>query len=129
MQISKLQVKIFGVRQHWSKDIKTNDISITISNPLNLLKDENIELYVSIDVDAIDKNFASATGTPEPDGLMPDDAMNILRALAPKYAITGADMMGIAPFTDSLRQGIAGRDKTLKVVADISEYLLKEIAK
>jgi agmatinase len=120
----------FGVRQHWAKDIKAQDIQHTIDNILAQLADENIdELYVSFDIDAIDDSYASATGTPEPDGLMPQDAMDILKALAQKYPITGADMMEIAPFTDSSGQGEAARDKTLKVGAEISAFLLKAMAK
>lgn len=122
--------KTFGVRQHWANDIKTQGIAKTIENILAQLEDENIdELYVSFDIDAIDESFASATGTPEPDGLMPEDAIKVLRALAAKYPITGADIMEIAPFTDSCGQGLAGQEKTLKVAADISAFLLAEVAK
>jgi agmatinase len=60
---------------------------------------------------------------------MPKDAMDILNALAQKYPITGADMMEIAPFTDSSGQGEVARDKTLKVGAEISAFLLKAMAK
>jgi agmatinase len=87
------------------------------------------ELYVSFDIDAIDESFASATGTPEPDGLMPDEAMHILHAISSKYPITGADMMEIAPFTDSSGQGKVSRDKTLKVAGDISAFLISEMCK
>ncbi|MEW6993190.1 arginase family protein [Colwelliaceae bacterium MEBiC 14330] len=120
----------FGVRQHWAKDIKSQGIQRTIDNILAQLANENIdELYVSFDIDAIDDSYASATGTPEPDGLMPQDAMDILNALAAQYPITGADMMEIAPFTDSSGEGQAARDKTLKVGAEISAFLLKAMAK
>ncbi len=120
----------FGVKQHWADEIKTQGVEQTISNVLAQLEGENIdELYVSFDIDAIDDSFASATGTPEPDGLMPQDAMEILNALAAQYPITGADMMEIAPFTDSSGEGQAGRDKTLTVGAEISAFLLKEMAK
>jgi agmatinase len=37
--------------------------------------------------------------------------------------------MEIAPFTDSCGQGVAGQEKTLKVGADISAFLLKEMAR
>ncbi len=122
--------KTFGVRQHWAHEIKNQGIAKTIENILAQLAGENIdELYVSFDIDAIDESFASATGTPEPHGLMPEDALAILRALADKYPITGADMMEIAPFTDSCGLGKAGQEKTLKVAADISGFLLAEVAK
>lgn len=120
----------FGVRQHWAKDIKAQGITQTIANIFSQLDHENIdELYVSFDIDAIDASVACATGTPEPDGLMPAEAMAILRALATKYPITGADMMEIAPFTDSCGQGLAGQEKTLTVGAEISAFLLEQMAK
>ncbi|OUR59759.1 arginase [Colwellia sp. 39_35_sub15_T18] len=120
----------FGVKQHWAHEIKDLGIKQVIDNILAQLAEQNIdELYVSFDIDAIDDSYASATGTPEPDGLMPIEAMQILRAIAAKYPITGADMMEIAPFTDSSGQGEISRDKTLKVAGEISAFLIEQIAK
>jgi len=121
--------KTFGVKQHWAHEVKELGIEHVIDNILAQLAEQNIdELYVSFDIDAIDDSYASATGTPEPDGLMPNEAMQILRAIAAKYPITGADMMEIAPFTDSSGQGEISRDKTLKVAGEISAFLISEMA-
>jgi agmatinase len=57
------------------------------------------------------------------------DTMAILRSLAAIYPITGADMMEIAPFTDSSGLGEESRDKTLKACGEISAFLIEEIAK
>jgi len=120
----------FDVKQHWAHEIKDLGIKQVIDNILAQLAEQNIdELYVSFDIDAIDDSYASATGTPEPDGLMPIEAMQILRAIAAKYPITGADMMEIAPFTDSSGQGEISRDKTLKVAGEISAFLISEMSK
>ena len=120
----------FGVKQHWAKEIQALGIETVIDNILAQLAIQNVdELYVSFDIDAIDESFASATGTPEPDGLMPDEAIQILHAISSKYPITGADMMEIAPFTDSSGQGKVSRDKTLKVAGDISAFLLEQMSK
>ena len=120
----------FGVKQHWAHEVKELGVEKVIDNILTQLAEQNIdELYVSFDIDAIDESYASATGTPEPDGLMPTDAMQILHAIAAKYPITGADMMEIAPFTDSCGQGQAGQEKTLKVAAEISAFLLEKMTK
>jgi agmatinase len=120
----------FGVRQHWAKEIKELGVEKVIENVLAQLAQQNIdELYVSFDIDAIDDSFASSTGTPEPDGLMPEDTMKILRAIAAEYRITGGDMMEIAPFTDSSGQGEVSRIKTLKVAGDISAFLIGEMNK
>ena len=80
---------------------------------------------MSFDIDAIDAEFASATGTPEPDGLTPSDAMTILTKLAQQFPITGADMMELAPFTDSCNLGPKGSETTLKVAAEISAFLIQ----
>jgi agmatinase len=120
----------FGVRQHWAHEVREHGVEHVIENILAQLKDENIdELYVSFDIDALDESVAAATGTPEPDGLFQNEAMDILRALAAKYKITGADMMEIAPFTDSSGLGKESRDKTLAAGAEISAFLITEMAK
>ena len=119
----------FGIKQHWAHVIKEQGVEVIVANILAQLASENIdELYVSFDIDALDESFAAATGTPEPDGLSPNEAMVILRSLAAKYPITGADMMEIAPFTDSSGEGVASRDKTLKAGAEISAFLIGEMS-
>ncbi|MGB0894988.1 MAG: arginase family protein [Parashewanella sp.] len=120
----------FGVKQHWAHEVREQGAQTIIATILEHLASENIdELYVSFDIDAIDDEFASATGTPEPNGLFPEEALQIIKALAEKYPITGADMMEIAPFTDSSGRGAASSETTLKVGAEISALLLKEIDK
>jgi agmatinase len=120
----------FGVKQHWAAEVKTLGVEKVIENILAQLAVQNIdELYVSFDIDAIDDSYASATGTPEPNGLMPAEAMAILRAIAAQYPITGADMMEIAPFTDSSGLGVIGQEKTLKVAGEISAFLISEMNK
>lgn len=120
----------FGVRQHWSNEIKEKGVDSIIEEILTQLKTENIdELYVSFDIDALDDSIASATGTPEPDGMNMEDTMEILQRLANEYPITGADMMEIAPFTDSSGVGEESRNKTLKACSEISAFLISEIAK
>ena len=120
----------FGVKQHWAKEIKALGEEKVIENILAQLANQNIdELYISFDIDAIDASFASSTGTPEPDGLMPEEAMQILQAITAEYPITGGDIMEVAPFTDSSGQGEISRINTLKVAGDISAFLLEEMAK
>ena len=120
----------FGVKQHWAKEIKELGVENVIENILAQLASQNIdELYVSFDIDAIDDSHASSTGTPEPDGLMPEEAMQILQAIAAEHPITGGDMMEIAPFTDSSGLGLESREKTLKVAGDISAFLIGEMSK
>jgi agmatinase len=120
----------FGVSQHWAHEILETGTQPIIDNILTQLAEQNIdELYVSFDIDALDASIASATGTPEPDGLTLEHAMTILRALAAQYPITGADMMEIAPFTDSSGIGAASAKNTLHAGAEISAFLINEMNK
>jgi agmatinase len=120
----------FGVKQHWTHEVKTKGV-VEIADMIKqqLINDGVDELYVSFDIDAIDAQFASATGTPEPDGLHPDEVMTILRSLAQRFKITGADMMELAPFTNSTENNISSRETTFKVASEISAFLIDEIAK
>ena len=84
---------------------------------------------MSFDIDALDEEFASATGTPEGNGLTPQHALDILVALADEFPITGADMMEIAPFTDSSLVGQSSSETTLREGAKISAFLISAMNK
>ena len=64
----------------------------------HLTKEQIDEVYVSFDIDAIDEKYASATGTPEPNGLSPEMPMMLLAPILEKFKCTGADMVEVAPW-------------------------------
>ena len=88
----------FGVQQFWSSEITEKGPEQIAQGVISFLKKEGIEeLYVSFDIDALDEKYASATGTPEPNGMSPDEAITIIKKLSNEFPITGADMVEIAP--------------------------------
>ncbi len=120
----------FGVKQHWANEIREKGAQAIADEVLAQLKADKVdELYVSFDIDALDATFASATGTPEYDGMTPDEALTILKALSDAFPITGADMMEIAPFTDSSMRGQESSASTLKEGAKISAFLINAMNK
>lgn len=54
-------------------------------------------VYVTFDLDGFDSSLMPATGTPEPGGLMWDDAEAILREVGRRCTIVGADVVELAP--------------------------------
>ncbi|MBN4054604.1 agmatinase [Nitrospira defluvii] len=83
-------------------------------------------VYLSIDIDALDPAFAPGTGIPDAGGLSTRDLITLIRALDP-LPIVGADLVEVAPQLDSnditsfaaLRMimeifGLVHRRKTLK---------------
>ncbi|WP_404344226.1 arginase family protein [Pseudoalteromonas mariniglutinosa] len=120
----------FGVKQHWADEIMTRGAHAVANEVIAQLKADQVdELYVSFDIDALDEEFASATGTPEGNGLTPQHALDILVALADEFPITGADMMEIAPFTDSSLVGQSSSETTLREGAKISAFLIAAMNK
>ncbi len=58
------------------------------------------EVYLSIDIDALDPSIAPGTGTPEPGGLMYRQLLQLIRQLAVERRIVGADIVEVAPIAD-----------------------------
>lgn len=119
----------FGVNQFWTHEIMERGAQSIVDETIEKLKAAGIEeLYVSFDIDALDAHFAAATGTPEPDGLNPEQALLILSELNKHFNITGADMVEIAPFLNTNEDGGNDREKTLKAGSQISELLINALA-
>ncbi len=118
----------FGVQQFWAQEIKEKGANNIVKGILEYLKAEKIdELYVSFDIDALDEKYASATGTPEPGGMDPEQAITIIKALAAEFKITGADMVEIAPLVCADHVTQPEPQTTLTVGAAISATLIEAL--
>jgi agmatinase len=60
----------------------------------------NGPVYISFDVDSLDPGFAPGTGTPEVGGLLPREALEILRGLR-GLDVIGGDVVEVAPQYDA----------------------------
>jgi len=119
----------FGVRQYWANEIREQGAAAVAEQIVTQLKGAAVdELYVSFDIDALDAEYAAATGTPETGGMTPAEAQQILAILRQYFRVGAADMMEIAPFTDSTGQGAVSSAQTLKVGAELSAVLLDAIS-
>lgn len=91
-----------GVQQFWAEDFLNGDTSRINDTILKYLEKRQIdELYISFDIDALDSQYASATGTPEEGGLAPHHCIQVINALSEKFQVTGADLVEVAPFVKS----------------------------
>jgi len=121
--------KTLGVEQYWSSDIKKWGAEKTYQKlKAHYLKLSVEEIYISFDIDALDMKYASATGTPEPDGLIPTDCAVIIQMMAKDFKITGADLMEVAPYV--LPEGVkdSGRQSSLMVAGDMAKILLRSLS-
>ena len=58
---------------------------------------KNKTVYLTFDVDVLDSSIMPATGTPEPGGLLWDEALNIIKIATKNSNIVGADVNELAP--------------------------------
>ena len=58
---------------------------------------KNKTVYLTFDVDGLDSSIMPATGTPEPGGILWDEALNIIKIAAKNSNIVGADINELAP--------------------------------
>ncbi len=54
-------------------------------------------VFLSFDIDSIDAGFVPGTGSPEPGGLLPREALKALRMVAREGGICGMEVVEIAP--------------------------------
>ena len=85
-QNNKDRIEIF-----WGKDKKKWNLDRLI----NIFKDKNV--YITFDVDGFDISIMPATGTPEPGGLLWEDALPIIKKVCQISNIVGADINELAP--------------------------------
>ena len=86
MKKNKKRIKIY-----WAKNKKRwnlNEFKKIIKNK---------KVYLTFDVDGLDLSIMPATGTPEPDGLLWDETMNIIKIAAQSSHIVGADVNELSP--------------------------------
>ena len=53
-------------------------------------------VYLSFDIDVVDPGYAPETGTPEPGGISPREALKAVRTVAAE-GLAGVDLVEIAP--------------------------------
>ena len=114
----------FGIKQYWANEIRQQGIEHFCHQIIESFKSKNIEeIYITFDIDALDSSIASATGTPEPEGLMLDDVLIAIALFRASFAITGADLVEVAPLVNPYHQ-INEPESTLLAAKRISEALL-----
>ena len=67
---------------------RANEADVTVVPPEDVAAwvpefDDDVEAYLSVDIDGLDPGFAPGTGTMEPFGLAPREVRGVVRAVAP----------------------------------------------
>lgn len=121
--------KKFGHTQIWAQEIFDRGAGTIAEEIVAKLKSLGVEeVYVSFDIDCLDKQYAGATGTPEDGGLSPYEPMHILQTLFDNFKITGADMVEIAPQVKGSDIKQIEPETTLMVASALSTFLIQAMS-
>lgn len=90
-EIPFLEANRHRIEIYWGKDRKKWDAQQIVSS----LKGRPI--YLTFDIDGFDASLMPATGTPEPGGVLWEDAVEIIRAASEVGTIVGADINELSP--------------------------------
>ena len=119
-----------GVEQYWASEVKKWGVEKTYQKLKTHYQKLGVEeIYISFDIDALDIKFASATGTPEAEGLSPVDCAAIINMLSTDFKITGADLMEVAPFVSPEGVSESERLSSLSVAGDMAKVLLRSLSR
>lgn len=88
-----------GVKQIWADEALTMSPAQLAKKTVDHLKKIHAKkIYITNDLDGTDSKWASACGTPEPNGLTPDHVTAVIEKLAAEnFEIIGADVVELAP--------------------------------
>jgi len=90
-EITFLKKNSSRINIFWAKDkIKWN-----LNKFKRLIKNKTV--YLTFDVDGLDSSIMPATGTPEPGGILWDEALNIIKIAVKNSNIVGADINELSP--------------------------------
>lgn len=102
--LSKEEALVLQEKAHvvWGYELFSARTGGVSGEGLNALVERTVShlgptVYVSIDVDAFDPSIMPAVGTPEPGGLLWEEALCLLRAVARAKKIVGLDVVELSP--------------------------------
>jgi len=109
-----------NVRQMWADEARGVSAKAAADDMIKRFDSLGVtRLYVSNDIDGTDPYWASATGTPEPNGLEPGWVSEVTRRVAAVFPLIGADLVEVAPTLEPL--GSEALERTLDTAADFVE--------
>jgi agmatinase len=92
------------IRHYTPDDVREKGIKKVISDVIDYL--DCSQIYLSLDMDALDPAYAPGLGTPEPFGLSDVEVREVIHRLAPMSV--GFDVMEIAPEYDNGQSALLG---------------------
>lgn len=120
--------KTLNLKQYWAEESKTMGAHQLAAEIIQGYRQAKVdEVYISFDIDALDTKWASATGTPEGEGLDPVFCAQVIQEVARAFRVSGADLMEVAPFVNPNFAPNMGQRLTLETAATMARQLVSAL--
>jgi arginase len=93
-------IKKFGIKNFSTQEVRESGIEKVALQALEVLKDCE-QIYISFDVDSLDSSISVGTGTPVPNGLTVDEAINLNAALIKDKRVCCWEIVEVNPTLDT----------------------------
>ena len=89
-----------GLRYHTMAEVEMRDWDAVLEDVIKEANEGPKYLYISFDIDVLEPAFVPGTGTPEPGGLTPREAFQIVRRLCAESNVVGFELVELNPLAD-----------------------------
>lgn len=121
--------KTLGLTQYWAREANDLGAKKLAEKIIQAYRASGVdEVYISFDIDALDTKYASATGTPEGDGLDPILCSQVIQLVSREFKVTGVDLMEVAPLVNGDFSPNMGQRLTLETAATMTRQLALSLA-
>ncbi len=86
-----------------------------------LLRHLSKDVYITVDLDALDPSVMPATGTPEPGGMLWHDVLDVLREVCRKRNVVGFDIVELAPIPGMVAPDFLAARLTYRMMGYLSK--------
>lgn len=93
-------IKTFGIRNFKTSEIRAKGVKQVAQSALETLKDCD-QIYISFDVDSLDSSISVGTGTPVPDGLTVEEAIQLNGELIKDKRVCCWEIVEVNPTLDT----------------------------
>ena len=93
-------------------------------NPLwqnDVLNQLSENVYITIDLDVFDPSIMPSTGTPEPDGLLYRDVLEMIKMVAKAHTVVGFDVVELCPYKNNKAPDFLAAKLIYQILSELFE--------
>jgi len=112
-----------NTRTFFMHEIRRTGLEMALERAIPMLSDN---VYISLDIDALDPGIVPATGTPEPGGFSWEEIIEIIRQVCAKKKVVGFDLVELSPIPGNCASDFLAAKLAYKFIAyEFKEKLLQ----